>query len=194
MLDLDHANPGPGIPPGWQIRPVRGRKSPAVEIVERGSERMIRLEGAGRAAWLHRDLRGSTAPGDSLRWSWRVLAAPDSADLRFAALDDSPIRLYVIFGNPRSLFGGSGRIIFYSVGNREPEGYLGPSHVSDRIHVIRVDGRGERGVWRDHAVDPRADYRRIWGRSPPAITGIGLMQDTDQTGARAIAEVRRIEW
>jgi hypothetical protein len=91
------------------------------------------------------------------------------------------------------LFGGSGRNIFYSFGNAAPEGYAAPSHVSDRMQVIRVDGASEHGVWRQHAAHPANDYRRIWRRAPPPITAIGVMQDTDQTGRRAVAEIRQLD-
>ncbi len=55
--------------------------------------------------------------------------------MRVKQADDSPIRVYVVFGNPRALFGGPGRIVFYSVGNEEPDGYAASSHVSGRIHI-----------------------------------------------------------
>ncbi len=95
--------------------------------------------------------------------------------------------------NPGALFGGSGRIIFYSFGNEEPYGYAAPSHLGDRMHIVRVDGASEHGVWRQHAAHPASDYRRIRGRRPPPITAIGLMQNTHQTEHRAVAEIRRLD-
>ncbi|MEP6688794.1 MAG: DUF3047 domain-containing protein [Gemmatimonadales bacterium] len=193
LLRLEQAVIGPGALPGWQVRRVKGRLAPDVEVRAEGLDRVLRISGARRAAWFYRDLRRENVPeGSTLRWSWRVLEAPATTDLRNRAADDSPIRVYVVFGNPRALFGGSGRIIFYSYGNQEPNGYAAPSHVSGRIHVVRVDGATELGVWREHAVNPAADYRRIWGRDLPAITAIGLMQDTDQTDGRAVAELRQL--
>ncbi len=194
LLRLEQAAIGPGAPPGWQIRPVKGQTAPAFEVDSAGPDRVVRISGMGQAAWFYRDLRRERiAPGSVVRWSWRVLEAPATADLQGREADDSPIRVYVVFGNPGKLFGGSGRIIFYSFGNAEPEGYAARSHVSGRLHIVRVDGAGERGVWREHAVDPGADYRRFWQREPPAITAIGLMQDTDQTDGRAVAELRQLE-
>jgi len=192
LLQLAGAPAGPGAPTGWQVQSVRGVEPPLLEITALEPERTFRLSGAGRAAWVFRDLRQAPpTPGSTLSWSWRVLEAPPASDLRDPSLDDSPIRVYVVFGNPRALLGRSGKIIFYSFGNAEPPGYAAPSHVSkDRIHVIRVDGAGEVGRWRGHMTTPDADYRRIWGRSPPAISAIGVMQDTDQTGALAVAELR----
>ena len=155
---------------------------------------MLRLSGAGRAAWFYRQLSPELAESSgSLDWSWRVIEAPPDADLRAKDTDDSPIRIYVVFGKP-GLFSRAGRIIFYTFGNVEPRDFSQPGHGSDKLHVIRVDGADERRVWRDHRVDPFADYRRIWHRDPPPITAIGVMQDTDQTGERAVAELRRLEW
>jgi hypothetical protein len=194
LLMLNQADLGPGAPPGWEGRPVRGRSAPGLEIRDDGPGRVLRISGAGRAGWFYRDLRKEELPdGPTLRWSWRVLEAPVTADLQTRRLDDSPIRVFVIFGDPAVLSGGSGRIIFYSFGNDEPEGYAAPSHVSDRFHVVRVDGASERGIWRDHLVHPEGDYRRIWRKSPPPIAAVGVMQDTDQTERRAVAELRRLE-
>ncbi len=36
--------------------------------------------------------------------------------------------------------------------------------------------------WREQELEPFEDYRRFWKNDPPAITAIGLMQDTDMTG------------
>jgi hypothetical protein len=195
ILRLHLAEAGPGVPPEWKVRTVRGRSAPETEIRGGRDDLSLRLRGAGQAAWFYRDVEiGSSEAGGTLRWSWRVHEAPAAADLRAKETDDSPIRVYVVFGKVGGLFGGSGRIIFYSFGNHDPDDYSAPSHVSDRLHLVRVDGSADRGRWRHHAVDPFADFRRFWGREPPAITAVGVMQDTDQTGALAVAELRRLEW
>jgi hypothetical protein len=104
------------------------------------------------------------------------------------------MRVFVVFGGARGKFGRSGRIIFYSVGGREPAGYDGPSHAGDRFHIVRVTGMEGDPGWRDHRVSPFADYRRVWRGEPPPITAIGLMQDSDQTRSTAIAEIRTLTW
>ena len=76
----------------------------------------------------------------------------------------------------------------------EPDGYARPSFVSDKLHVIRLGGDPDVGTWKKNAVNPFADYRRIWRREPPPVTAVGVMQDTDQTRAMAVAELRRLEW
>jgi len=155
----------------------------------------LRLEGTARAAWFYRELAATIpeSPG-TLAWSWRILTAPSGADLRSKRLDDSPMRVFVVFGGARGKFGRSGRIIFYSVGGREPAGYAGPSHAGDRFHIVRIAGMDDTPRWSDHRVSPFADYRRFWRGDPPPITAIGLMQDSDQTRSTAMAEIRTLTW
>lgn len=194
LLGLADAPLGPGAPKGWKVRAVRGQREPAIEVRNDGTGPVLRLHGAGRAAWFYRELE-SPFPDSSgiLKWSWRVTDAPENADMSTESLDDSPIRVYVVFGKER-FFRNSARIIFYTFGNTEPPGFARRSFVSDKLYTVRVDGAAERGPWREHSVDPFADYRRIWKDSPPAISAIGVMQDTDQTRAQATAELRQLEW
>ena len=194
ILDLTGARLGVGIPPGWKVRSVRGQRAPDVEVRDDGEGAVLRIHGAGRAAWFYRELAPELAEsGGALLWSWRVLEAPADADLRTEQRDDSPIRVFVVFGKP-GFFRHAARTIFYTFGNAEPPGLERASIASDKLYVIRVDGAGERARWREHAVDPFADYRRLWNQTPPAITAVGVMQDTDQTRAQATAEIRRLAW
>lgn len=194
VLDLVHARTGAGLPSGWKVRSVRGQRAPDVEVIADSAGARLRLSGSGRAAWFYRELPAEIPETrGTVQWSWRVIAAPATADLRLESLDDSPMRVYVVFGRPR-FFRNAARIIFYSAGNAEPAGFARASFGSDKLHVVRVDGVNERARWVEHAIDPFADYRRIWNESPPPITAVGVMQDTDQTRAQATAELRRLVW
>ncbi len=195
ILRLDRPPLATRIPAGWQIREVRGQRPPETSIRFTDGQAAFVMAGAGRAAWFYREFdTPMPESAGTLEWTWRILAGPAQADLRDRALDDSPIRVFVVFGKPGGLFGGSGRVIFYTHGTDEPAGYSRRSHASGRMHVVRVDGAGSRSTWKEHAVNPFADYRRIWDRDPPAITAIGVMQDTDQTRGYAEAEIRRLVW
>lgn len=194
LFDLASARLGPGLPEGWKVRAVRGQRAPDLEVRNDGEGQVLRIHGAGRAAWFYRELSPRLEESSGrLRWSWRVLETPADADMRSERLDDSPIRLYVVFGKP-GIFGNAARIIFYTFGDSEPAGFERASLVSDKLYVIRVAGVDDRARWREHSVDPFADYRRIWQRTPPSITAVGVMQDTDQTRGQATAEIRRLEW
>jgi hypothetical protein len=196
LLNLNEAALGSKGPARWELRPVKGVAAPPIEIRAVDGTRVLRVSGTGAAGWFHRRLspRIEEQPG-SLGWSWRVLQAPRGADLRTKEQDDAPLRVFVVFGNPQSLFGGSGRIIFYSWGNREPEGMTRRSFVSSRFHIVRLAGSSEVGPrWREETVNPFADYRQFWKREPPPITAVGIMQDTDMTRTMAVAELRTLTW
>jgi Protein of unknown function (DUF3047) len=197
LLNLDGGLTPDGLPAGWEVRPVKGQLAPNYRVLDLADgSRALQVSGQGAAAWATRKLPEPIPPSPGmLRWSWRVLESPDSTDLRTRQRDDSPIRVYVVFGNPGKLFNSSGRIVFYSWGNAEPEGLTLPSHVSDKLHIVRAAGADEAdGTWHDQTVDPFADYRRFWNREPPPITAVGLMQDTDMTHSLAVAEVRDLTW
>ncbi len=194
ILSLANASLRTGVPSGWKVRNIRGQAAPEVEIRNDGEGPVLRVQGTGRAAWFYRELPTplDESPG-SLAWSWRVVRAPVGADLRQEKSDDSPVRVYVVFGRPGP-FGGSSRVIFYTFGSDEPDAYARASFASSRLHVIRVGGTPDVGRWKENAVNPFADYRRVWHRKPPPITAVGVMQDTDQTHSMAVAELRRLEW
>jgi len=194
ILSLANGPLRAGLPPGWKVRSIDGQPAPAVEIRNDGEGPVLRIQGAGRAAWFYRELPAplTESPG-SLSWSSRVVRAPVGADLRNAKTDDSPLRIYVVFGKP-GLFGGSSRVILYTFGAAEPDDYARASFVSNKLHVIRVGGTRDVGRWSENAVNPFADYRRVWRRKPPSVVAVGVMQDTDQTRAMAVAELRRLEW
>jgi hypothetical protein len=197
LLDLDTVPLGAGLPAGWTVRPVKGQTPPDYQIVEStDGSRILRISGHGAAAWATHELAHPIEPASGrLRWSWRVLVTPDSADLRRRDRDDSALRLFVVFGKPGGLFNSSGRIIFYSWGNTEPEGLTLRSHVSGRIQIVRLAGQTDTGqAWQVEEVDPFADCRGIWDREPPPITAVGLMQDTDMTRSPAVAEFRGLLW
>lgn len=194
ILSLANAPVRAGVPPGWKVRNIRGQTVPEIEVRNDGEGPVLRIQGIGRAAWFYRELPSQLAEsGGSLHWSWRVVQPAAGADLRKEKTDDSPLRVYVVFGKP-GVFGGSSRVIFYTFGADEPDDYERASFVSDKLHIIRAGGTREVGRWAERSVKPFADYRRIWRRRPPPITAVGVMQDTDQTRSRAVGEVRRLEW
>lgn len=194
LLMLGAVAPGPGIPPGWTVRPVRGRPAPSYAIRDDGDGRALQLSGAGAAAWLYRELpEYASDPAAAVRWEWRVHRAPLTSDLARKARDDSPIRVFVVFGKVADLR-SSARAIFYTWGNEEPADLAQLSHASDRFAIVRLAGREHAdGTWRTAEVRPFDDYRRFWKGAPRPIGAVGVMQDTDQTGEVAEAELRLLQ-
>jgi hypothetical protein len=193
LLRLDAAAVGAALPPSWTVRAVRGAQAPTSRIVDSGGVRFLRIEGRGRAAWFGRKLALDPAAEARLRWRWRIPVAPAGADLRDKATDDAAARIFVAFDTPTFFGTRAPRTLFYTAGGAEPDGYARASFVSGALHVIRIAPPAG-GAWGDVTVDPVADYRRIFGEAPPRIAGIGVLQDAEQTGALAIADLASLAW
>ena len=60
------------------------------------------------------------------------------------------------------------------------------SRFTERIRMIVADsGVARLGSWQQVRRDLLEDFRRAYGEEPGPITGIGIMTDTDNTGAQA---------
>lgn len=194
LLGLAGSPPGADLPPGWRVRAVSGVPEPDFSIRELAEGRSLRVEGRGAAAWAYHELETPLAGEEGrLRWSWRTLEAPRGADLDHPGRDDAALRVYVVFGSPGPF--GRARAIFYSWDGRASPARERPAFESARMAVVPVVERGARGDrWRSESVQPFRDYRRFWGGEPPPIRAVGVMQDTDDTGSSAAAELRALVW
>jgi len=194
LLRLHTVRLGGGLPPAWSAIPVRRQRSPTATVLDSAGTRFVRIAGTGSAGWFGNRLDAPEAPSTMrLAVSWRVLVAPAGADLRAAATDDAALRVFVVFAT-QGIFERTPRTLFYTSGTGEPSGYSRPSFQSRALHVIRLESDAASTAWVETVLDPFSDYQRIWGGTPRAVVAVGLMQDTEQTGGTAIADVRALSW
>jgi hypothetical protein len=148
-------------------------------------ERVVQIEGRGRAAWYVRELAAPVAAA-TLTWRWRVGVHPAGADLAREATDDAALRVFVVFAR-HSRFARTPRTIFYTALPPGAPAVDRRSFGSDALRVVGLAPTGARGAWHDVVVRPADDYARRFGGESPPVVAIGFMQDTDQTGAFASA-------
>jgi len=167
--------------------------------------RVLRAEANGSASGLITRL--NIEPGDSLllKWRWKVSNVYKKGDATQKSGDDYPARIYVAFEyEPEktsffdrvkrkavSVFADGelpGSALNYIWANRLPEGEIVTNPFSDETRMLAVDSGAEQaGKWISHERDIVADYREAFGTAPPAIVGIGVMSDADNTGEQATA-------
>jgi len=193
LLALSSATVGDSLPPQWQRRAVRGSRSPmSVVRDERGErgERFLAISGQRQAAWFALDLRHQPLSSDgTATLDYRLPLLPTGADLTIAARSDAALRLYVVFESGRR-FLPRRRLLFYSLGAVSD----GPRvKGDDSLCDLRLVGTST-AAWQRLVVSPTADAARDCGWKSDRIVAVGMMQDTDQTGARAEAEVRALIW
>jgi hypothetical protein len=78
--------------------------------------------------------------------------------------------------------------LMYIWENHLAEGAIIEHHHTSRIKMI-VAGSGRQAVgdWKEQRVNLLADYRRAFGEDPPRVKAVGVLTDSDNTGARAEA-------
>ena len=168
---------------------------PALEAVSEAGNSTMRL-----ALGPRKDRR----PG-GLGFSWCVPALNEQADLRDDDADDAVARVMLSFDGDRSRLSPrdhmlselaqliSGQPLPYAMlvyvwDHRYPVGTVIPNPHTKRIRQLVVDHGPQRlGRWVEHERDIGADYRHAFGEDCGSLTGLGLMSDSNNTGASATA-------
>ncbi|WP_150911753.1 DUF3047 domain-containing protein [Marinobacter halotolerans] len=146
-------------------------------------------------------------PGEKLmlRWRWKISSVYENGNARRKSGDDYPARIYVAFEfEPDKagfferakrqaaalVFGQElpGNALNYIWANQLDKGTLVANPFTDTTMMIAVEsGNDKAGQWLSAERDIVADYRRAFGAEPPAIVGVAIMSDSDNTGASARA-------
>lgn len=146
-------------------------------------------------------------PGDSLTlsWRWKVSNIYEAGNAREKSGDDYPARIYVAFEfqpdkagfferakrkTVEVLFGETlpGNALNYIWANQLPEQSMVANAYTDKTMMIAVNsGPAQVGEWVTVTRDLVADYRQAFGEEPPAIVGVAIMTDADNTGEQATA-------
>jgi hypothetical protein len=198
--------PGAALPPEYQAFVFRGKKRPteyALAVEEGRTVLHARADASasGVARRLHADPRALPL----LAWSWKVSRLIDKSDVSRRSGDDFPARLYVNFDLDaaaltfveraelrlaRLLYGKDvpAAVLCYVWDARLPVDSIAPSPYTKRVRVVVAEsGPARLGRWLAYERDVAQDYRRAFGAEPPAVSGVVLMTDADNTGEAAEA-------
>ncbi len=146
-----------------------------------------------------------------LRWRWRVEQLSDRGDPKEKAGDDYPIRVYVMFpydpdratlgerltyGAAKAIYGKyppHSTLNYVWTGRKITERII-QSPYTDKAFIIMLEKGQERvGQWVEESVNVLEDYRKAFGKDPPASAGLAVMSDTDNAGGTAVAYLDFIE-
>lgn len=196
--------PGAPLPAAYRPYAFEGQaRRTHYALVDDGGLTVLRARADASAAGIIRDLRVDPAAVPTLAWRWKATQLPAQGDLRTKAGDDYAARLYVTFDLPLAAlpfgerFGVTlARIIYgkdvpsaalcYVWATRAPVGTIAPNAYTGRVQMIVVEsGAAQLGLWRGYERDVAADYRRAFGAEAPAVSGVVVSTDTDNTGAVA---------
>lgn len=137
--------------------------------------------------------------GTMMQWRWKVDRTLEKADMDEALGDDHSARLYVFFDVPleslpladrtrirlaRSISGVDvpTAALCYVWDNKHRVGYTAWSPFTRQLRKIVLQSGPETvGQWRTETRDVAEDFKRAFGFDAPAITGISVGNDSDNT-------------
>ena len=147
----------------------------------------------------------------NLRWSWMIENVFKKGDAKSKKGDDYPIRIYVMFKYDPKKAGFGERIKYntaktlygeypphsslnYIWANKEhPERIITSSYTDKSKMILLQKGDSNIKKWQVEKVNIIADYREAFGEDPPQIATLGIMNDSDNTGEKAISYIDFIE-
>jgi hypothetical protein len=201
-----------GLPAGWRHVPFPSiSKTTSYASVTSGDGIVLRARASSSASVV---VRAVTDNGERLRWRWCVDRTIHAGDGSSKATDDFAARVWVGFEGDWSQEGWSYRRSGDKL--KTAYGFTPPTHWIHYVWAGRGRSRGDSfdepydathfkcialrnsndpvGVWAEEECDPRADFKKLFGRDPGKIIAIGVMTDGDDTGSEAEARYSEIGW
>ena len=168
----------------WQEVEVDGQTDYAVVDLE--GRRCLRADSRGGASILLSKLRFRPDRHEWLSWHWRVDRLIEGEALERKDGSDASARVYVYFDTGILLW--QRKSIDYVWSATLPIGtILSSAYSSNSKIIVAESGSGHVGQWQAVVRNLEDDYRRCFGAKPPDAIAIGVMTDTDNTGATALA-------
>lgn len=196
------ANP----PDAWTHQRYGNRKATRyTPTVHQGRPALLaQAQASNSTLRLKLDTAARRAP-EHLSFSWFVPALNEQADLQDGDADDAVVRVVLSFDGDRSRLGSRDHLLsevaalltgeplpfatlMYVWDNRYPVGSVIANPHTQRIRQLVIEsGPDKLNQWVNQERDIAADFRHAFGEAPGALIGIGVMSDSNNTGASVSA-------
>jgi hypothetical protein len=176
-----------------------------------GSESFLKTESKTSASALIYKQEFNVYDYPRVRWRWKVSNVYLDVDAEKKSGDDYPIRVYIMFkydpktantigkvkyGIAKGLYGEypPHSTLNYVWANRTEQKAIITSPYTDMAKLIALEkGNGRTGMWQDEEINILQDYRSAFGKEPPSIASIAIMNDSDNTGQQSVSYIDFIE-
>lgn len=190
---------------GWETMSLGDAPTTRYDLVRDGNTTVVRGRANGSASGMVRRFNLDANRFPIMNWRWKADNVISGGNISRKGGDDYPARIYVTFDyDPSDLSFGDRvkyralralgydnipvRALSYVWANRSSETRIVPNAFTDWVQMVPVEsGAANVGTWQTERRDIVADYRAAFGEEPPAISGIAIMTDADNTGGSATA-------
>jgi hypothetical protein len=196
------AKPGTALPKGWEKFTLASHKNDTqYDFVDDGGTVVLHAKADNAASGLIHPMRLDIKGTPFIQFRWKVAKLIEGADNSIAAKEDSPVRIVLGFDGDKSKLtlkekssaflakSASGREfpyaqLVYVWANSAPVGAVIPNPHTKRVQmVVAASGPAEVGKWITLTRNVAEDYKRAFGEEPGPLTDVGVLTDTDNTGA-----------
>jgi hypothetical protein len=195
--------------PRQKIAPTR------FDVVDLDGHRVLRVRADHAYGNLVHEIAPRDAQARTLRWSWRVDAAPQG-DLRTKQGDDVALKVCALYDWPRERVPLGDRtrlatarlltgedlptaVVCWVADASLPGGTWLHNAYTSRLRMLVVQGRDAPPQrWHEHERDLHADFRRAFadewrdGDAMPALRAVLIGADTDNTASESLGYLRSI--
>lgn len=196
------AKPGTALPPGWEVLSLGSTKTPTVyKFVDDGGQIVLSARAEAAASGLNQRVKIDINSAPFIQFRWKIAGLIEGADNRVASKEDSPVRIVLGFEGDKSKLslgektksllakGATGKELPYAQliyvwANQYPVGTVIANPHTKRVEmVVAVSGAAEVGKWVTLSRNVVEDFKRAFGEDPGLMTDVGILTDTDNTGA-----------
>lgn len=189
----------------WAHQGFPGKVATRFDYARTDGRDTVAVRSQSAASMLRQVVRIEPRDLGRVRFSWKVPALIEQADLASRENDDAPVRVVLAFEGDRSRFSAKDAALselahaltgepmpyatlMYVWCNQRPAGTVIRGARTDRIRKLVVES-GAAGLdrWLEYERDIRADYERVFGEKPGALVGVAIMTDTDNTRSQTRA-------
>ncbi len=195
-----------GLPKGWKPLTFKKiKRHTTYQMTEEAGRTIIRATSENSASGMTYPLDLDSKIYPLISWCWKINRTIEKGDVTQKKGDDYAARIYVTFkfDPEQAAFWERTKFKAYKLlygeyppkgalnyvwANRLKKGEAAPNAYTDRAHMIAVESGPEKaGQWVCEERNLYADYRKYFGGTPPRISGVAVMTDTDNTGETARA-------
>ena len=194
---------GTSLPPRFRIVSIPQIAVNSFSLVADDGRTVLKVDSANSAGSVALPLTTSRRSGSTtLEWRWKVSRILEKADMDHKQGDDYSARAYVFFDVPieslsfverskirlaRMVAGADvpTAALCYVWDNKHRIGHTAWSPYTSRVRMIVLQsGPAHLNEWMLESRDVAADFREAFGFDAPAVTGVAVGNDTDNTNDR----------